>query len=96
MTLGKLGGLVVGGSICFAGGACRYGLVALSRGLVSTVSLLALTVPGTVLAQQTPDMNLPEVRVIATSPASAVSSPRRARAEYCSHRGASNRQCAPH
>jgi iron complex outermembrane recepter protein len=50
--------------------------------LVSTVSLLALTVPGTVLAQGTPAPEtvtpLPEVRVIATTPASAVSSPRRA------------------
>jgi iron complex outermembrane receptor protein len=45
--------------------------------MVSTVSLLALTVPGTVLAQETPVTSLPEVRVIATSPASAVSSPRR-------------------
>jgi iron complex outermembrane receptor protein len=50
--------------------------------MVSTVSLLALTVPGTVLAQGTsaPETvtQLPEVRVIATSPASAVTSPRRA------------------
>jgi hypothetical protein len=64
--------------------------------LVSTVSLLALTVPGTVLAQRTPAPEtvtpLPEVRVIATTPASAVSSPHRARAAV--HHAACDRQCA--
>src|SRR6266853_1990739 len=44
----------MGGAICFAHYARRHGRVALLRGLVSTASLLALTVPGMVLAQGTP------------------------------------------
>jgi iron complex outermembrane recepter protein len=56
---------------------------AIVRGLISAVSLLALMASGTALAQQSPapeasTTQLPEVRVIATTPASAVSSPRRA------------------
>src|SRR5438128_882744 len=65
------------GAVCVAGRAGSFGRSTIVRGLVSTVSLWALTAPGAVLAQQTPDMNLPEVRVIATTPTS-VSSPRRA------------------
>src|SRR5207237_9692629 len=65
--------------------AGRAGLPARSAvfgALASTVSLLGLMAPGAVLAQQSPApetaTQLPEVRVIATTPASAVSSPRRA------------------
>jgi iron complex outermembrane recepter protein len=55
---------------------------AMAAALASSVSLLALTAAGTVLAQGTPtpetqDLKLPEVRVISTTPAPA-SSPRRA------------------
>jgi iron complex outermembrane receptor protein len=55
-------------------------LATLGRCLASTVSLMALTLPETLLAQPapgSPDVNIPEVRVIATTPTSS-SSPRRA------------------
>jgi iron complex outermembrane recepter protein len=58
-------------------GRPRRRLIFLAHRLASTVSLIALGAPGVALAQETPSVNIPEVRVIATTPAPA-SSPRRA------------------